>query len=107
MDFALKLQEKTGKNYLSYTSVKTALDDMVKFELYVQGKWNKRTDALSFGSVYDCLLFTPDEFDKRFSVFDDAGIVESIDSKNPRATTAYKEWKVKFQEESIGKDSVS
>ena len=107
MDFALKLQEKTGKNYLSYTSVKTALDDMVKFELYVQGKWNKKTEALSFGSVYDCLLFTPDEFDKRFSVFDDAAIVESIDSKNPRATKEYKEWKVKFNEESIGKDSVS
>jgi hypothetical protein len=107
MDFALKLQEKTTKSYLSYTSIKTALDDMVKFELYVQGKWNKRSEALSFGSVYDCLLFTPEEFDKRFSVFDDRDVVESIDSKNPRATTIYKQWKSTFDEQSKDKEAVS
>ena len=89
MEFAIKLKEKTGKEYLSYTSVKYALSDMRLFELYVQGKLEKKSDAMTFGSVYDCLLFTPEELNNRFVVFDDLKIVSDIGGKNPRATKEY------------------
>lgn len=96
MEFAIKLKEKTGKEFLSYTSVKHALADMRLFELYVQGKLERRTDSLTFGSVYDCLLFTPEDFNTRFVVFDDLAIVNDIGGRNPRATKEYKEWKSQF-----------
>ena len=90
MEFANKLQEITGKDYLSYSSIKHALNDMKLFELYMAGKLKKESAALSFGSVYDMLLFEPDKFDEQFVVFDDSEIIESINSKNPRVTKIYK-----------------
>ena len=68
--------ERTGKPYLSYSSIKYALQDMALFELYMKGKLRKESQALTFGSAYDVLLFTPDEFDKRFYVLDDEEIIQ-------------------------------
>ena len=56
MDFAAKLMERTGKGYLSYSAIKFAADgadqqDMKLFELYMQGKLYKESDAFTFGSV--------------------------------------------------------
>jgi hypothetical protein len=99
MEFANKLQEITGKDYLSYSSIKHALNDMKLFELYMAGKLKKESAALSFGSVYDMLLFEPDKFDEQFVVFDDSEIIESINSKNPRVTKIYKDWKSDFLKE--------
>jgi len=107
MDFIRKFQEKTGKDYLSYTSIKYALEDMVLFELYTLGKLQKKSDALTFGSIYDCLLFEPEKFNDRFAVFDDASLVKEIGGGNPRATSTYKQQKAEFFKDSKGKDIVS
>tara|TARA_Y100000114_G_scaffold60120_2_gene55100 strand:+ start:932 stop:1711 length:780 start_codon:yes stop_codon:yes gene_type:complete len=96
------LVEKTGKKYLSYSSIKYALQDMALFELYMQGKLKKESDALTFGTAYDCLLFTPHEFDNTFHVMDDTEIIQDLGGKNPRVTKAYKEWKV--AQEELAKD---
>jgi len=87
------IKQRTGKEYLSYSSIKYALQDVALFEMYMQGRLKKESDALTFGSAYDCLLFTPDRFNDTFYVFDDSDVVKQIDSKNPRATTEYKDWK--------------
>ena len=99
--------KRTGKEYLSYSSLKYALQDMALFELYMQGRLRKESEALTFGSAYDCLLFTPDEFDKKFFVFDDSEVVLRIDSKNPRATTEYKTWKEEELKNAKGKTHLS
>lgn len=93
MEFALKLQEVTGKDYLTYTSVKHAISDIRLFELYVQGRLNRTSDALNFGSAYDCLLFEPQFFPDRFIIFDDSEKLKEIGGASPKATKAYKEWK--------------
>lgn len=100
-----RMVDRTGKPYLSYSSIKYALQDMALFELYMQGKLKKESDALNFGSAYDCLLFTPHEFDQRFHVFDDREILEEIGGKNPRATLKYREWKAD-QDDEVGEKSV-
>lgn len=97
MDFAIKLSERTGKNYLSYSSVKEALGDLREWEMYMLGLKKKYSDALSFGSLYDTLLFEPEKVNERFIVMDEAAILEDIGGKNPRATKQYKEWKATFE----------
>lgn len=92
MSLNKKIEDRTGKSYLSYSAVKYALQDMRLFELYMQGKLNKKTDALTFGSMYDCMLFTPNDFDKRFYVLDDAEVCAEIGGKMPRSTKKYKDW---------------
>ena len=99
------LVEKTGKPYLSYSSIKYALQDIALFELYMQGKLRKESEALTFGSAYDCLLFEPHKFDETFFVFDDGKIIKEIGGKNPRVTKTYKEWKQE-QKELAGKKVV-
>ena len=86
MQFAVDLQEKTGKSWLSYSSIKLAVEDLVSFESYCAGTYYKDSDALTFGSAYDCLLFEKDKFKNRFAVMDDREIVDEIGGKNPRVT---------------------
>ena len=93
MDIIKKLKEKTGgkKDYLSYSTIKYGhpTGDMRLFELKFQDKIKYTTPALQFGSLYDCLLLTPDDFDKRFIMLEDDDIVENLKAKgmkNPRAT---------------------
>ena len=62
------IKQRTGKEYLSYSSIKYALQDVALFEMYMQGRLKKESDALTFGSAYDCLLFTPDRFNDTFYV---------------------------------------
>ena len=56
-----QLEEKYGKPHLSYSSLKYALGDMRQWEKYMRGTLFKESDALRFGSLYDCLLLTPNE----------------------------------------------
>ncbi len=96
--------ERTGKPYLSYSSIKYALQDIALFEMYMMGKLKKDSEALQFGSAYDCLLFTPEAFDERFFVMDDTEVVNKLladGAKSPRATTIYKDWKAEM-DASIG-----
>ena len=75
MEFASKLTQVTGKPYLSYSAIKYAADggkqqDMKLFELYMKGLLKKTSPALSFGSLYDCLLLEPEKADDEFVVID-------------------------------------
>ena len=88
-----KLKEATGKPHLSYSSLKYALGDMRLWEMYMKGQLKKESEALTFGSLYDMLLFEPEKFNDHYYVLDDAAIVDSIGGKYPRNTKRYKEWK--------------
>lgn len=99
MEFANKLLEKVGKEYLSYSSIKYARQDMRLWEMYMAGQLKKESDALQFGSLYDCLLFEEDKFDERFVVFNDLDIVQEIGGKNPRATKEYRLWKSELMDQ--------
>tara|TARA_R100000951_G_C2647376_1_gene183017 strand:- start:684 stop:1475 length:792 start_codon:yes stop_codon:yes gene_type:complete len=112
MSLIQRLQERTGgtKDYLSYSTVKYALEDMRLFELKYLDKLKKKTQALSFGSLYDCLLMTPEEFDDRFVMIDDDQIVEELKTKgikNPRATKVYKDYLRKLEQDNPDKEMVN
>lgn len=100
MDFAQKLQERTGKGYVSYSAVKYAADgskqqDMKLFEMYMTGKLKKESPALAFGKLYDCMLLEPETLKDRFLRLDDSTILDKLAGsfKNPRVSGAYKKWK--------------
>lgn len=116
MDFAMKLQEVTGKDYLSYSALKFAADgsqdqDMKLFELYMRGLLRKSSPALSFGKLYDCLLLEPEKFHEQFCVLDDSDIISELskDYKNPKASKLYKERTAQARDEAekSGKTIVS
>jgi hypothetical protein len=109
MEFASQLQQATGKGYLSYSSVKHALNDIRLWEMYMAGQLRKESQALSFGSVYDTLLFEPEKYESLYHTFDDKEICAEIGGKNPRATKKYKEWKedLYVDAKALGKDVVS
>ena len=88
-----KLTELVGKPHLSYSSIKYALGDMRLWEMYMRGQLKRESEALTFGSMYDMLLFEPEKFNDNYYVLDDAAIVNSIGGKYPRNTKRYKEWK--------------
>tara|TARA_R110000787_G_scaffold7610_1_gene25771 strand:+ start:3400 stop:4197 length:798 start_codon:yes stop_codon:yes gene_type:complete len=114
MDIIKKLKEKTGgkKDYLSYSTIKYGhpTGDMRLFELKFQDKIKYTTPALQFGSLYDCLLLTPEDFDKRFIMLEDDDIVENLKAKgmkNPRATKVYKEYVANIEQENPNKEIVN
>lgn len=88
-----RLKESVGKPHLSYSSLKYALGDMRLWEMYMRGQLKKESQALTFGSLYDMMLFEPDNVADRFYCLDDADIVSSIGGRNPRNTKKYREWK--------------
>lgn len=88
-----RLQESTGKPHLSYSSLKYALGDMRLWEMYMRGQLKKESQALTFGSLYDMMLFEPDNVKDRFYCLDDSDIVATIGGRNPRNTKKYREWK--------------
>lgn len=107
MELAIKLQELTGKDALSYSSMKEAYKDLKRFDLYVRGLLRKETDSLSFGTLYDDVLLTPDCIGDKYAVFDDTEICEKIGGKQPRLTTAYKDAKKHFMYEAGHRSIVS
>ena len=88
-----QLEKAVGKPHLSYSSIKYALGDMRLWEMYMRGQLKKESDALTFGTLYDMLLFEPDKAHDSYYVLDDMDIVNSIGGKYPRNTKKYREWK--------------
>ena len=88
-----QLTERVGKPHLSYSSLKYALGDMRLWEMYMKGQLKKESEALTFGSMYDMLLFEPDKAREHYYTLDDTDIVASIGGKSPRNTKKYREWK--------------
>ena len=92
------LTESVGKPHLSYSSLKYALGDMRLWEMYMRGQLKKESEALTFGSLYDMLLFEPDKAHDTYYVLDDMDIVNSIGGKYPRNTKKYREWKAEAEQ---------
>ena len=59
LDLMFKLQQEYGKSYLSYSSIKLALEDMQKWEDKMRGMKFPETPALRFGKLHDCMVLTP------------------------------------------------
>ena len=102
-----RLMESVGKPHLSYSSLKYALGDMRLWEMYMRGQLKKESEALSFGSLYDLLLFEPEKFKDVYFVLDDTDIVDSIGGKYPRNTKRYREWKAEQVAENPNKELAS
>lgn len=88
-----RLTESVGKPHLSYSSLKYALGDMRLWEMYMRGQLKKESEALTFGSLYDLMLFEPEKFNDTYYTLDDSEIVEQIGGRAPRNTKKYREWK--------------
>ena len=65
-----KLIEAVGKGHLSYSSIKYALGDMRLWEMYMRGQLKKESDALTFGTMYDMMLFEPEKAQERYYPMD-------------------------------------
>jgi hypothetical protein len=101
-----QLQERVGKPHLSYSSLKYALGDMRLWEMYMRGQLKKESEALSFGSLYDLLLFEPEKFKDVYYTLDDSSIVASIGGTYPRSTKRYKEWKAEAAQTAENADKI-
>ena len=102
-----KLKESVGKPHLSYSSLKYALGDMRLWEMYMRGQLKKESEALTFGSLYDMLLFEPEKAHDTYFVLSDDDIVADIGGKYPRSTKRYKEWKAEQTAANVGKELAS
>jgi hypothetical protein len=69
-----RLQESVGKPHLSYSSLKYALGDMRLWEMYMRGQLKKESEALTFGTLYDMLLFEPEKAHDTYFVLDDSDV---------------------------------
>lgn len=99
-----RLQEAVGKPHLSYSSLKYALGDMRLWEMYMKGELKKESQALTFGSLYDMMLFEPENVTDRFYCLDDTSIVNSIGGRSPRNTKKYREWKAEALQDTQNSD---
>ena len=102
-----KLTEAVGKPHLSYSSLKYALGDMRLWEMYMRGQLKKESDALTFGSLYDMMLFEPEKVNDQFYNLDDSDIIADIGGKYPRNTKKYREWKAQVAQENSDKTLIS
>jgi len=107
MSMREQLQERVGKPHLSYSSLKYALGDMRLWEMYMRGQLKKESDALTFGTMYDMLLFEPEKAHETYFVLDDSDLVSDIGGKYPRSTKRYKEWKAEQIEKHSNKELAS
>jgi hypothetical protein len=102
-----RLQERVGKPHLSYSSLKYALGDMRLWEMYMKGQLKKESDALTFGTMYDMMLFEPEKAHETYFILDDSDLVADIGGKYPRSTKRYKEWKAEQIEKHSNKELAS
>ena len=102
-----KLTEAVGKPHLSYSSLKYALGDMKLWEMYMRGQLKKESEALTFGTLYDMMLFEPEKARENYHVLEDDIIVKRIGGKYPRNTKRYKEWKEEQVKKHSNKELVS
>tara|TARA_R110002012_G_scaffold208419_1_gene378471 strand:- start:308 stop:1090 length:783 start_codon:yes stop_codon:yes gene_type:complete len=114
MDLRQQLTERVGKGHLSYSSIKYALGDMRLWEMYMRGQLKKQSDALTFGTLYDMLLFERDKAMNEYQVIDTDQILagcsqKTQDSKSPHLTNEYKTIKggMEADAQSKGKTLVS
>ena len=99
-----KLEERYGKRHLSYSSLKVALTDMAKFDMYMKGELRFESPALAFGTLYDMLLFEREKAMDTYIVLSKDKVIaecseKTKDSKRPEMTNEYKAVKARLQDE--------
>lgn len=104
IDIPKTLEERYGKAHLSYSSIKVALTDMAQFDLYMKRKLKFESPALSFGTLYDMLLFEREKaMDKYVIVSDDKILNQCTDAvrkmKRPSMSAEFKKRKTEMIEE--------
>lgn len=81
MDISQELNDRYGKGYLSYSSIKQALEDIAHFDLYMRKKLVKDSAALQFGTLYDMLLFEPNKAYDHYVIINDEQILDGLSDK--------------------------
>ena len=104
MNLRQQLTDSVGKGHLSYSSIKYALGDMRLWEMYMRGQLKKQSDALTFGTLYDMLLFERDKAIETYVVLNSDTILsncseKTINSKKPAMTSEYKAIKADMVEQ--------
>lgn len=104
MNLRKELTERLGKGHLSYSSLKYALGDMRLWEMYMRGELKKESEALTFGTLYDMLLFEREKAMDTYVILDQEKVLEMCTdktkkSKNPYLTNDYKSVKATLIEE--------
>ena len=104
MNLREQLTKRLGKGHLSYSSMKYALGDMRLWEMYMRGELKKESEALTFGTLYDMLLFEREKAMDTYVIIDTENILSNCtektqSSKNPYLTKDYKERKAELVKE--------
>ena len=104
MSMREQLQNAVGKGHLSYSSIKYALGDMRLWEMYMRGELKKESEALTFGTLYDMLLFERKKAMDTYSIVGKDQILgrcsdKTNESKSPHLTKEYKEVKAQMESE--------
>jgi hypothetical protein len=104
MSMREQLQNAVGKGHLSYSSIKYALGDMRLWEMYMRGELRKESDALTFGTLYDMLLFERKKAMDTYTIVGKDQILgkcgdKTNESKSPHLTKEYKEVKTQMESE--------
>jgi hypothetical protein len=105
------LQERYNKPHLSYSSLKVALTDMAKFDQYMRGQLKFESPALTFGTLYDMLLFEREKALSTYVILSDEKILDRCsaktkDSKRPKLTSEYKAVKNSIEEEYLAENKI-
>jgi len=85
MNLTEELQNRYGKGYLSYSSIKQGLGDIIQFDRYMKGELKYKSDALDFGTLYDMMLFEPEKVDDLYIMFNEQAVIESLSDKAKKA----------------------
>ena len=101
IDIPSALEERYGKSHLSYSSLKVALDDMAKFDLYMKKELKFESPALDFGTLYDMLLFERDKAMDLYKVVSDDRILDLCSDsvrkmKRPSMSAEFKKLKAEM-----------
>lgn len=104
IDIPTALEERYGKAHLSYSSLKVALDDMAKFDLYMKRKIKFESPALTFGTLYDMLLFERERAMDEYTILSDDKVLDLCSDatkkmKKPKLSSDFKNVKAQFLEE--------
>lgn len=73
------------------------------FLKYIEKTEQEEKDHFTWGSAFHCAIGEPNEFGKRYFVFNDAAKVKEIGGAKPRNTNKYQDWKAEELAKHIGK----
>lgn len=102
----MNLEQIKWDKKISTTALKEATKGIRSFVWY----YNKQKEVkkhFDFGNALELYVIDTELFYKEVAVFDDSAIIQEIGGAKPRATTKYRDWKLKFETENEGKYIIS